>query len=158
MNRKHTSRETSTTPHRRVRRLGLLLAGLVLIAATAGGCGESDAEKAQTQVCDAGADLKKQVDDLVALTPATATADGVKANLNAIEKDLNQIKDAQGDLNEERKQEAEQATQEFVAEVEAVRSDLSSDLSLSGAQAKLESAGQQLASSYQQTFAQIDCE
>ena len=139
-------------------RLGLLVAGLVLIAATAAGCGESDEEKAQTQVCDARADLKKQVDELAALTPATATADGVEENLNAIEDDLNQMKDAQGDLSEERRQEVESATQEFGSEVEAVANDLTSDLSLSGAQAKLETAGKQLASSYQQAFAQIDCD
>ena len=150
MSRKSVARET--------RCLALLVAGLLLIAGVAVGCGESDEEKAQTQVCDARADLKKQVDDLAGLTVSTATVDGVEENLNAIEEDLNQIKDAQGDLNEERKQEVESATQEFTSEVEAVANDLTSDLSLSGAQAKLETAGKQLASSYQQTFAQIDCE
>ncbi len=157
MSRKHTSRETSTS-RRGALRLGLLIAGLLLIAAAVGGCGESDEEKAQTQVCDARADLKKQVDELAGLTVGTATVEGVEANLNAIEEDLSQIKDAQGDLNEERRQEVESATQEFSSEVEAVANDLTSDLSLSGAQAKLETAGKQLASSYQQTFAQIDCE
>ena len=82
----------------------------MLIATTAFGCGESEAEKAQTQVCDARTDLQKQVDDLAALTPATATADGVKANVSAIENDLKQIRDAQGDLNDERKQQVESAT------------------------------------------------
>ncbi len=139
-------------------RLGSLVAGLLLIAATALGCGESDEEKAQSQVCDARADLKTQIDDLAGLTPATATADGVKKNLNAIEDDLKQIKDAQGDLTEERKQEVESATQQFTSELEGIASGLTSDLSLSGAKAKLETAGKQLASSYQQTFAQIDCE
>ena len=93
-----------------------------------------------------------------ALTVATATVDGVEENLNAIAEDLNQIKDAQGDLSDERKQEVESATQAFTSDVDAVANDLTSDLSLSGAQAKLETAGKQLASSYQQTFAQIDCE
>ena len=157
MTRKHPSKEPSPTP-RGLLRSGLLVAVVLLIAAAAVGCGESDEEKAQTQVCDARADLKKQVDDLAGLTVSTATVDGVEENLNAIEDDLNQIKDAQGDLNEERKQEVESATQEFSSEVEAVANDLTSDLSLSGAQAKLDSAGKQLASSYQQTFAQIDCE
>ena len=156
MRRKCVARETSP-PRRGARCLGLLVAGLLLIAGAAVGCGESDEEKAQTQVCDARADLKKQVDDLAGLTVGTATVDGVKEDLNAIEEDLNQIKDAQGDLNEERKQEVESATQEFTSEVEAVANGLTSDLSLSGAQAKLETAGKQLASSYQQTFAQIDC-
>ena len=157
MTRKHTSKEPSS-PRRGVPRSALLVVALLLIGVTAVGCGESDAEKAQTQVCDARADLKTQIDDLAALTPATATADGVEENLNAMEDDLNQIKDAQGDLNEERKQEVESATQEFSSEVETVANDLTSDLSLSGAKAKLETAGKQLASSYQQAFAQIDCE
>lgn len=82
----------------------------------------------------------------------------MEANLNAIENDLNQMKDEQGDLNEDRTQEVESATQEFASEVEAVADGLSSDLSLSGAKSKREAAGQQLASSYQQAFAQIDCE
>lgn len=82
----------------------------------------------------------------------------MEANLNAIENNLNQMKDEQGDLNEDRTQEVESAPQEFASEVEAVADGLSSDLSLSGAKSKLEAAGQQLASSYQQAFAQIDCE
>ncbi len=154
---KPASQEASS-PGRRARCLALLAAGLLLIAGAAVGCGESDEEKAQTQVCDARDDLKTQVDDLAALTPATATVDGVQEDLSAIEEDLNQIRDAQGDLNEERRQEVESATQQFTSEVEAVATGLTSDLSLSGAQAKLETAGKQLASSYQQTFAQIDCD
>jgi uncharacterized protein YjbJ (UPF0337 family) len=157
MSREQTSKE-APSPRSGVLRVGLLVAGLLLIAATAVGCGESDEEKAQTQVCDARADLKTQVDDLAGLTPTTATAEGVEENLNAIENDLNQIKDAQGELSDERKQEVESATEEFTSEVEAVAGDLASDLSLSGAEAKLRTAGEQLASSYQQTFAQIDCE
>jgi uncharacterized protein HemX len=157
MTRKHASKEPSPT-RRGLLRSGLLVAVLLLIATAAGGCGESDEEKAQTQVCDARADLKIQIDDLAALTPATATADGVEENLNAIKDDLNQIKDAQGDLNEERKQQVASATQEFSSEVEAVANGLTSDLSLSGAKAKLETASKQLASSYQQTLAQIGCE
>jgi hypothetical protein len=156
IDRKHTARDTSTQ-RRGMLRPSLLIAGILLIAATAVGCGESDAEKAQTQVCDARADLKKQADELAALTPETATEDGVKANLNAMKKDLNEIKDAQGDLNEDRKQEVESATQDFTAEVQAVASELGTDLSASGAKAKLQASGQELASSYQKAFAQVDC-
>jgi len=139
-------------------RLGLIIAGLILIAASVVGCGESDEEKAQAKVCDATADLKKQVDELAALTPTTATADGVEENLKAIENDLKEIKDAQGDLSDDRKQEVESATEEFGSEVESIASGLQSDLSISGAEAKLQAAGQQLASSYQKAFAQVDCD
>ncbi len=157
MARRPTFRQ-ALPPCRALLRLGFLVAGLLLIAGTAVGCGESDAEKAQTQVCDARADMQTQIDELAGLTPATATVDGVKKNLNAIKDDLKQIKDAQGNLNEERKQQVTSATQDFTAELQGIASGLTSDLSLSGAKAKLETAGKQLASAYQQTFAQIDCE
>ena len=148
----------AAAPRRGVLRLGFLVAGLLLIAAIAVGCGESDEEKAQTTVCDARTDLKKEVDELAALTPTTATVDGVKENLNAIKNDLKEITGAQGDLSDDRKQEVESATQDFGSEVKSIASSLKSDLSISGAEAKLQDATRQLKSSYQETFAQIDCE
>jgi hypothetical protein len=138
-------------------RVGLLVAPL-LVAVTAVGCGESAADKAQTQVCDARADLNKQVDTLASLTPTTATTDAVSGALDAIKSDLKQISDAQGDLNDERKQEVESANQQFSAQLKAVAGDLGSSLSLSGAKAAVQSAGTELASSYQQTFASIECD
>ena len=151
-----TSRETST-PHSGLPRLGFLVVGILLIAATAVGCGESDAEKAQNQVCDARADLNKQVNELAAFTAATATTKDVQQNLDAIKNDLNDIKDAQGDLNEDRKQQVESANQEFSSQVQAVASDLGTSLSTSGAEAKLQSAAAELKSAYKQTFAKVDC-
>ena len=143
----------------RARRLCLgLLAASFLFATTAVGCGESNADKAQTQVCDARADLNQQVDKLASLTPTTATADAVSGAVDAIKSDLKQISDAQGDLNDERKQEVESANQKFSAQLETVAADLGSNLSLSGAQAAVQSAGKELASTYQQTFASIECD
>ena len=148
-----------TTWSSRARRLrvGLLVAPL-LVAATAVGCGESAAAKAQTQVCDARADLKKQVDTLAALTPATATRDAVSGALDAMKNDLKQISGAQGDLNDERKQDVESANQEFSAQVKAVAADVGSSVSLSEAKASVQSAGKDLASAYQQSFASIQCD
>ena len=117
------------------------------------GCGQ-----AQTQVCDARADLSKQVDKLASLTPTTATVDAVSGALDAIKNDLKQISDAQGDLNDERKQDVESANQQFSAQLEAVAADLGSNLSRDGAKAAVQSAGKDLASSYQQAFASIECE
>jgi hypothetical protein len=148
---------TSWPSRARRLRVGLLIAPL-LVAATAVGCGESAADKAQTQVCDARADLNKQVDTLASLTPATATGDAVSGAVDAIKSDLKQISDAQGDLNDERKQEVESANQKFSAQLEAVAADLGSSLSASGAKAAVQSAGKELASSYQQTFASIECD
>jgi archaellum component FlaC len=139
-------------------RIGSMVVVLLLLAAgTAVGCGESDEEKAQNDVCDARADLQKRVNNLAGLTLSTATVEGVQDDLNGIEDDLNKIKDAQGELNEERRQEVESATNEFTSQIEAIANGLTSDLSLSGAEAELRSAAQQLASSYRQTLAKVDC-
>jgi dsDNA-specific endonuclease/ATPase MutS2 len=130
---------------------------LLLIAGTAIGCGESDEEKAQNQICDARADIQKRVNNLSSLTLSTATVEGVQDDVKGIQDDLKQITDAQGDLNEERKQEVQSANKEFTSQLNAIASDLGSNLSLSGAESKLRNAAQQLASAYKQTFAKVDC-
>ena len=121
-------------------RFGFFVMGLLLIAATAVGCGESDAEQAQNQVCETLADLNTQVNELATFTAATATTKDVQQQLDAIKTDLSDIKDAQGDLNEDRKQQVESANKEFSSQVQAVASDLGTSLSASGAEAKLQSA------------------
>ena len=135
-------------------RLACILATAALVAA---GCGESDEDKAKTQVCDARADLKEQVDDLGNLSLANATVDGVKGNLDAIKNDLQKMTDAQGDLDDTRKEEVEQATQQFASEVNSIVTSLGSTTSLNSAANQLEAAFQELATSYEQSFSKIDC-
>ena len=130
----------------------LVVAGLALAS-----CGESDEEKALNQVCDARADIQKQVDELSSVTLTTATVDGIKGNLSAIEDDLKEIKDAEGNLNDQRKQEVQAANQAFSEQVQAVVKDLGASSSISGAKSKLQSSLQQLSQSYKQTFEPIDC-
>jgi hypothetical protein len=130
---------------------------LLLAAGTAIGCGESDEEKAQNDVCDARADIQKRVNSLANLDLSTATVEGVQDDVQGIQDDLNKIADAQGDLSDERRQEVESANKQFKAELNSIAEGLTSNLSLSGAEEKLRSAAQQLADSYQQTFAKIDC-
>jgi SMC interacting uncharacterized protein involved in chromosome segregation len=139
----------------RARSIGVVL--LLLVAGTAIGCGESDEEKAQNDVCDARADIQQRVDNLSSLTLSTATVESVQEDLQGIQDDLKKITDAQGDLNDERKQEVEAANKEFTSQLDAIASDLGSNLSLSGAEAKLRTAADQLASSYRQTFAKVNC-
>ena len=143
----------------RMRALCSLAVALLLLAAVAAaGCGESDEEKAQNQVCDARDDIQTQIDDLSSLTLSTATADAVEENLSAIQDDLQEIANAQGDLNEDRRQQVESANKEFKSQLDSIASGLTSNLSLSGAQQKLTDAVQQLSSSYKETFAAIDCD
>jgi DNA repair exonuclease SbcCD ATPase subunit len=130
---------------------------VLVLAIGLGACGESEEEKAQNEVCDAQADIQKQVDQLSSLSLETATLDGVQKNLTAIRDDLQKIGDAQGDLSDERKQQVESATNEFTSELQSIASDIGRSLSVADARTRLESAFDRLASAYEQSFARVDC-
>jgi hypothetical protein len=131
---------------------------IVLLAFAIGACGESSADKAQTAVCDARADMSKQVDELKAMTPATVTTDAVKENLTAIRNDLKDITAAQSDLSDDRRSEAEAANKTFSSSVRSIVGELGTSLSASDAKSALTAALQQLATTYQSTFAPLNCD
>jgi hypothetical protein len=131
---------------------------LVLVAALAlGACGESKQDKAQSTVCDARADIGKQVDKLEGLTISTASASAVQESLKAINSDLSKVRDAQGDLSDDRRQQVEAANKTFTSQLQSIAASLGSSTSLSEARSQLSSALQQLATAYKQSFAGIDC-
>lgn len=131
---------------------------VVILAVALGACGESAAEKAETTVCDARADIDKQVDELKSMTPTTVTADAVRQNLGAIRKDLKDIGGAQSDLSDERRSQIEAANKAFASSVDAIASQVLRSLSASDAKAGLADAFQQLETSYQDTFARVSCD
>jgi hypothetical protein len=130
---------------------------LAMLALALGACGESKEEKATNTVCDAKDDLAKQVEELAALTPATVTRDGVKDNLEAIQKDLNDMADALPDLSDDRRSEVEAANKEFTTSVKTVAGDLGKSLSASDAKTQVANALQELEASYKKAFASLDC-
>jgi hypothetical protein len=122
------------------------------------GCGgKSSQDKAQDQVCNARADISKQVDELSKLTPATATTSGIKKNLDAISGDLKTIKDSQGKLSDQRRKEVSDANKAFLTQVQKILSDLGSGKSAGSAQEQLATAVGQLKGAYQQTYAKLAC-
>jgi DNA repair exonuclease SbcCD ATPase subunit len=130
---------------------------VLLLGTLLGACGESDEEQAQDAVCDARAGIQKQVEELSGLTLDTATVANVGDSLKAIRDDLEQIEEAQGDLNDERKQEVESANKEFTSQLQSIAKELSTSLSVSGAKEQFQAAVKQLADAYRQTFAGVDC-
>jgi len=128
-----------------------------MLALALGACGESKEEKATNTVCDAKDDLAKQVEELAGLTPATVTRDGVKDNLEAIQKDLNDMADALPDLSDDRRSEVEAANKEFTTSVKTVAGDLGKSLSASDAKTQVANALQELEASYKKAFASLDC-
>ena len=129
----------------------------VLAALGLGACGESKQDKAKSTVCDARADISKQVDQLKGLTVSTVTIDGVQNSLKAISSDLSKIKDAQGDLSGDRRQQVQDATKTFTSQVQSIAGSVGKSTSLSEAKAQLTSALQQLGDAYKQSFAKVDC-
>lgn len=133
--------------------ISLALAATVTVAA----CGESKEDKAKKQVCSARDDISKQVSSLKTLTPATVTADKVKNSLTSIQNDLKRIADAQGDLNDARKKQVQDANAAFGSALSSIASDLGGSLSIADARTKLSTALGDLSAAYQQSFAKIDC-
>src|ERR1700709_827415 len=130
---------------------------VVLLAFVVGACGDSAADKAKTTVCDARADIGKQVSRLKSLTPSTVTKDAVTKPLNAIKNDLKDISGAQSDLSSNRRSEVAAATEAFTSDVKRIAGELGASLSASNAKAGVTTALQQLEASYQKTFAPLNC-
>jgi hypothetical protein len=129
----------------------------VLAALAAAGCGESDQDKAQKQVCSARSDISKQVDELKGLTLATATVDGVRESVRTITADLRQITAAQKTLSADRRAEVEAATDRFTSSIASIAQGLSADLSLREASSRLRTAAQELGTAYADSLGKIDC-
>jgi hypothetical protein len=139
---------------------------LVLAAAGAlalGGCGggsssSSKQDDAKAQVCDARADISKQVDTLKGITVSAATLDQIQTSLKAIDSDLKKISSAAGDLKGGDKSQLQQANKDFVTQINNIASSLLKSTSLSQAQSQAKSALSQLSDAYQQTFAKFSCD
>jgi hypothetical protein len=137
----------------RLATLATLAVGLLALA----GCGESAQADAKKQVCATRGDLVKQITTLAGLTLSSGSANAAKASFEAIGRDVTQIKAAQSRLGPPLKRQVETATSNFVAQVNAIASGLTSKLSPSNAAAQFKSALGQLANAYNQTLGAITC-
>jgi len=130
---------------------------LLLGALAVSGCGESAQAKARKQVCSARTDIAKQIATLQKLTPSAGAAGAAKASFEALGKDVTQIKNVQNSLDTARRKQVETATHNFVTQVTTIAAGLSSNTSISNAEAQFKSALSQLASAYSQSLGAINC-
>jgi hypothetical protein len=130
-----------------------LMIGVFAFAA----CGESAEEKAKAQVCGAREDISKQIDTLSSLTISTNVITEAKTGVESIGNDLKKIKEAQPNLAPGRKAQVETAAHTFETQVSSTVNNLSSGLSLTNAETQIKSALKQLANSFKQTLAPINC-
>jgi hypothetical protein len=133
------------------------IVALLLSTVAFAACGESAEEKAKSQVCDARADIATQLSTLTTLPISTSAVTEAKTSLEAIGEDLKKIKDAQPDLEPGRKAQVEKATEAFQKQLSSTVTGLTSGLSLANAETQLKTALHQLANSYKQTLAPINC-
>lgn len=131
-----------------------LLVGLALALVS---CGQSGAEQARADVCDARDDIAGRIDSLQGLTLATATTDQIRTDLDAIGNDLQKIADSRDELEGDLKQQVQQANQTFRASLDSALADVGQSRSLGAAAAGIENAIAGLASSYRAALAPIDC-
>jgi Tfp pilus assembly protein PilP len=132
--------------------IALLFSVLALAA-----CGQSSQEKAKAQVCEARADISKQITTLSGLTLSTSAATQAKTSLEAIADDLKKIKGAQANLDPARKEQVEAATKTFETQLSSIVSSFTSSLSLTHLETQVKSAVTQLTTSYKQTLSPISC-
>ena len=135
----------------------MLLLSALLLGIGLAACGQSDEEKAKSDVCDARADIQKNVKELQGLTLGTATVDKVRSNVDAIKSDLSKIADAQGKLSDSQRKQIEQANETFKSKVQALAGDVGKSVSIQDAVTRLKSDFADLAATYQQSFARFDC-
>jgi hypothetical protein len=135
----------------------LAIAALLLSALAFTACGESAQEKAKAQVCGARTDISKQITSLTELTISSSSINQAKSGLEAIGNDVTKIKNAQANLDPVRKEQVQAATHTFETQFSATVTGLGSNLSLTNAATQLKSALTQLATSYKQTLAPVNC-
>jgi uncharacterized protein HemX len=133
--------------------LVVIILGLVVFLATR----QSEEDKALQAVCSSRADIQKRVESLASTTVTNFTLNGFKENVQGISNDVSTIRTNQSKLKPDRKQEIQAANQAFESAVTSTLKGLGTSLSISNAQDKLKTAGEQLVSSYKTTLEPVDC-
>ncbi len=137
---------------------------LAMGALALAGCGESAQQKATAQVCSARSDIAKQIKTLEGLPISVSFLDDAEKSIEAIGKDLRQIKDAQPNLAPARKEQVAAATDTFEKQMSSLAAALAAGIKAGVGPSQLAAAGpevkaglSQLAGAYKQALAPISC-
>ena len=136
----------------------------LLICVSLAACGESKQEKAQKTVCNARAEISKQITKLQTLTPSATAIEEAKSGVKVIGDELKKIKEAQGDLAPARKEQVEPAVKVFDAELKSIAANVATNIPSGGLESALKAVGPRLkaslnalAASYRRALAPINC-
>ena len=137
--------------------LALLAIALALVAAAGCGGSSSSADQAKTKACNAVSGIKTQVNTLKGLTPTPGSVDTAKTALQKISADLKTISDAVPEVKGSLKQQLQSANSAFTAQVSEITQSITSAGSVTAAVTALQTAGTNLAKSYQDAFGKVGC-
>jgi spore coat protein CotF len=137
----------------------MLISGLGLVA-----CGESSSEKATKEVCSATKEISTQLKKLETLPISSSFPTEAKASVEAIDKSITKIKEAEPNLPTARQEELNAADKAFEAEIATITKDVVSASKSSNLEAALKSAEPQikaslskLSSDYKKAFEALKC-
>ena len=143
-----------------MRRVLIVLAVTLLGAAGCGGDsggGDSAADRALSDVCDARADIARQTEELRGMTAAEVAGGAARDGLAAIRSDLSTIGTAQKELSDERREQVQQANDAFSTELRSIASEVALGLGREDAGDQARAALQSLTDAYRETYDRIDC-
>jgi uncharacterized protein YhaN len=142
----------------RVNRLSTVLAFVVSLGLAAAGCGgPTSEEQAETDVCEAIADIRARVDELQGLTVNAATAGQLRGDVAALEAALDEIDRARDQLSADAKGNVQAASDVFRAAVQRVADNLEKGLSQEGARREVNTAIEELPASLRATLGGFTC-
>ncbi len=139
-------------------------AALMLTTLTLAGCGESAQEKAMAQVCKARSNISQEITKLEGLPVSSSFLSEAKKSVEAIDKDLKEIRAAQPNLEPARREQVKAATASFEKQMSTLAAGLTSGILSGVGAAQLQAAGpqikaglSQLANAYKQAYGPISC-
>jgi TolA-binding protein len=146
------------TPSKRLIGLVVVLTLAMAVAAGCGGSGESAADRAKTNACDAVSDINKQVTTLKGLPLETSSVDTAKTAFTQIQTDLETISTQAETVSGDLKSQLQTANDTFKAQVQTAADSVTSAQSLTAAATAVSAAGQSLEAAYQQAFGSVKCD
>lgn len=123
------------------------IAALVFSALGLVACGESSQEKASSQVCSGVKEINTQIKKLESLPISSNFPAEAKASVEAIDKSIKQVKEAEPNLDTARQEELNAADKAFETEIAAITKSVVSATKSSNLEAALKSAEPQIKTS-----------
>ena len=137
---------------------------LVLSALGLAGCGESSSEKATKKVCAASSEISNQLKKLETLPINSSFPTEAKTSIEAIDKSINEIKEAESSLPSARQEELDAADKAFETEIAAITKSVvtaskssSPQAALKSAEPEIKAALTKLSSDYKKAFEALKC-